>query len=67
MSRSVHKFQELNFLHCNGFEHEVKDWTEMEIQCVIGMYRLKLISSENNSVFKGLILHRHTGSEQHEE
>ena len=28
-------------------------WTEMEIQCVKGMYRLKLTSSENNSGFKG--------------
>ena len=27
----------------------------MEIRCVKGMYRLKLVSSENNSVFKGLI------------
>ena len=29
-------------------------WTEMETQCIKGIYRLKLISSENNSVFKGL-------------
>ena len=26
----------------------------MEIQCVKGMYRLKLVSCENNSGFKGL-------------
>ena len=26
----------------------------MEIWCVKGMYRLKLVSSRNNSVFKGL-------------
>ena len=38
-----------------GFSFGVKDWTEMEIQCVKGMYRLKLISSENNSGFKGII------------
>ena len=30
----------------------------MEIWCVKGMYRLKLISSGNNSVFKGLTQHR---------
>ena len=28
----------------------------MEIRCVKGMHRLKLVSSENNSVFKGLML-----------
>ena len=27
----------------------------MEIRCIKGMYRLKLISSENDSGFKGLI------------
>ena len=27
----------------------------MEIRCVKGTYRPKLVSSENNSVFKGLI------------
>ena len=32
----------------------VRAWTEMEIRCVKGMHRLKLVSSENNSVFKGL-------------
>ena len=37
-----------------GFSFGVKAWTEMEIRCVKGMYRLKLISSENNSGFKGL-------------
>ena len=26
----------------------------MEIRCVKGMHRLKLVSSEDNSVFKGL-------------
>ena len=33
----------------------VRAWTEMEIQFVKGMQRLKLVSSKNNSVFKGLI------------
>ena len=32
----------------------VRAWTEMEIQCVKGMYRLKLVSCENNSGFNGL-------------
>ena len=36
------------------FSFGVRAWTEMEIQCVKGMYRLKLVSSENNSGFKGL-------------
>ena len=36
------------------FSFGVKAWTEMEIQCIKGMHRLKLVSSENNSVFKGL-------------
>ena len=31
----------------------VRAWTEMEIRCVKGMYRLKPVSSENNSGFKG--------------
>ena len=30
----------------------------MEIRCVKGMYRLKLVSSENNSVVKGLLANR---------
>ena len=37
------------------FSFGVRAWTEMEIRCVKGMYRLKLVSSENNSVFKGLV------------
>ena len=37
------------------FSFGVRAWTEMEIRCVKGMQRLKLVSSENNSVFKGLI------------
>ena len=37
-----------------GFSFGVKDWTEMEIRCVKGMYRLKLVSSENDLGFKGL-------------
>ena len=37
-----------------GFSFGVRAWTEMETRCVKGMYRLKLISSENNSGFKGL-------------
>ena len=36
------------------FSFRVRAWTEMEIRCVKGMYRLKLVSSENNSGFKGL-------------
>ena len=39
------------------FSFGVKAWIEMEIQCVKGMHRLKLVSSENNSVFKGLRLY----------
>ena len=35
-----------------SFSFGVRAWTEMEIRC---MYRLKLVSSKNNSVFKGLI------------
>ena len=37
------------------FSFGVKPWTEMEIRCVKGMHRLRLVSSENNSVFKRLI------------
>ena len=37
------------------FSFGVTAWTEMEIRCVKGMHRLKLVSSENNSVFKGLM------------
>ena len=37
-----------------GFSFGVKHWTEIEIRCVKGMYRLKLISSENDSGFKGI-------------
>ena len=37
------------------FSFGVRARTEMEIRCVKGMQRLKLVSSENNSVFKGLI------------
>ena len=37
-----------------GFSFGVRAWTEMEIWCVKGMYRLKLVSSGNNSVCKGL-------------
>ena len=36
------------------FRFGVRAWTEMEIQFVKGMQRLKLVSSKNNSVFKGL-------------
>ena len=32
----------------------VRAWTEMEIRCVKGMYRLKLVPCENNTGFKGL-------------
>ena len=37
-----------------GFSFGVRVWTEMEIQCVKGMCRLKLVSSEKNSGLKGL-------------
>ena len=37
------------------FSFGVRAWTELEIRCVKGMYRLKLVSCENNSGFKGLI------------
>ena len=37
-----------------GLSFGVRALTEMEIRCVKGMFRLKLISSEINSVFKGL-------------
>ena len=37
-----------------GFSFGVKAWTEMEIRCIKGMYRVKLISSANNLGFKGL-------------
>ena len=32
-----------------GFFFGVRAWTEMEIQCVKGMHRLKLVSSEKKS------------------
>ena len=32
----------------------VRAWTEMEMRCAKGMYRLKLVSSEKNAGFKGL-------------
>ena len=35
------------------FSFGVRAWTEMEIWYVKGMYRLKLVSCENNSGFKG--------------
>ena len=38
-----------------GFSFGVRAWTEVEIWCIKGMYRLKLISSEKYSGFKGLI------------
>ena len=36
-----------------GFSFGVRGWTEMEIWCVKGMYRLKLVSTEKNFGFKG--------------
>ena len=33
---------------------ESRAWTEMEIWCVKGMYKLKLVSNEINSRFQGL-------------
>ena len=38
------------------FSFGVRAWTEMAIWCVKGMHRLKLVSSENNSLFKGLLI-----------
>ena len=38
------------------FSFGVRAWTGMEIRCVIGMYRLKLVSSRNNSVFNGFMI-----------
>ena len=38
------------------FSFGVRAWTEIEIWCVKGMHRLKLVSCENNSGFKGLTL-----------
>ena len=35
------------------FSFGVRTWTGMEIRHVKGMYRLKLVSSRNNPVFKG--------------
>ena len=37
-----------------GLSFGVRALTQMEIRCVKGMFRLKLISSGKNSVFKGL-------------
>ena len=37
------------------FSFGVRAWTEMEIWCVEGIHRLKLVSHENNSGFKGLM------------
>ena len=36
------------------FRFGVRAWTEVEIRCIKGMYRLKLVSGENISGFKGL-------------
>ena len=35
------------------FSFEVRAWTEMEMRCIKGMYRLKLVSSEKDLGFKG--------------
>ena len=40
------------------FSFGVRAWTEMEVWCVRGMYRLKLVSSENNSGFEGIFYFR---------
>ena len=37
-----------------GFIFGVRAWTELEIRCVKGMYRLKLVSSAG---LKGLLMH----------
>ena len=36
------------------FSFGVRAWTETEIRCVKGMYRLKLVSGEKNSGIKEL-------------
>ena len=36
------------------FGFGVRAWIEIKIWCVKGMYRLKLVSSEKDSGFKGL-------------
>ena len=41
-----------------GFSFGGKAWTEMEIWCVKGMHKLKLVSSEKNSGFKGQVTFR---------
>ena len=33
-----------------GFSFGVKAWTEIEIRCIKGMYRLKLVSSKKSRV-----------------
>ena len=38
------------------FSFGVRAWTEMEIWCVKGIHRLKLVSCENNSGFKGIYM-----------
>ena len=37
-----------------GFSFGVRAWTEMEIRCIKGMFRLKLVTCENNPGFQGL-------------
>ena len=39
-----------------GFSFGVKPWTEMEIWCIEGMFMLKLVLSEKNSGFEGIII-----------
>ena len=39
-----------------GFSFGVRSWTEKEIWCVKGMYKLKLVSSEKKSGFKGIYI-----------
>ena len=36
-----------------GFSYVVRAWTEIEIRCIKGMYRLKVVSSEKQLGFKG--------------
>ena len=45
-----------------GFSFGVRAWTEMEIQCVKGMYRLKVVSSEKSLVSFRVLTSIHSNS-----
>ena len=46
-----------------GFSFGASALTEREIWCIKGLYRLKLVSSENNPGFKGLQMTHHNITE----